>query len=86
MKTREFIIERSDFGDAVIPLARYEIRQNVGEGKHKRFEALTGNICYMADALKVVLQHARNGLKSSDIRMVKLVVFTDKEGSRHGKA
>jgi hypothetical protein len=40
----------------------------------------------VAEAVKVVLQYARMGLKSSDIRMVKLVFYTDKEGSRHGKA
>lgn len=86
MKTMEFIVERADLGDGVMPLARYEVRQNVGDGRHKRFESLTGNICFLADAVKVVLQHARKGLKSSDIRMVKLVVYTDQEGTKHGKA
>ena len=37
MKSAEFIVERVDLGDGVMPLARYEVRQNIGDSRHKRF-------------------------------------------------
>jgi|GEM_PF-6926651 len=86
MKSKEFIIERVDLGDGVIPLARYEVRQNVGDGKHKTFEAVAGaDRAYMGDAVKSVLALAMRGGSSSDLKMAKITILVDKEGSKHGK-
>ena len=48
MKSIEFIVERVDFGDGVMPLARYEVRQNVGDGRHKRFMTVIGGGVFSA--------------------------------------
>lgn len=85
MKSIEFIVERVDFGDGVMPLARYEVRQNVGDGRHKRFMTVIDGGSFLLDAMKMVVALGRKGVSSSDIKMVKITMYTDKEGTKHGK-
>lgn len=85
MKSRQFIVERVDLGDGVMQLARYEVRQNVGDGRHKRFMPVLAGGSFLLDAVKMVVALGRKGVSSSDIKMVKITMYTDKEGTKHGK-
>ena len=83
MKSKEFIIERCRATEIplAVPLSKYSVRENVGDGKRKVFEEVAGgDDLFLLEALRRMVILARDGGDHRHvIKMLKVRIIIEKE-------
>lgn len=82
MIMKQYLIEKVDDGDGIIPLSRYVIKVNTGGENVQSFDPIS-DAKYMMEAVKEVLfKHASTGYKKRELIKAEITIYMERENGK----